>query len=178
MSQVGLARVAGFVPRIPEIAFGHHPKCPDGPKRPAIVAVEFVPVIAIDHDLPFESARQLQIVEEGIARVVVPFASVAIPIANMFSAIARVVLDSVRARTAAQFDPRHLDVADVVVSVTRIEIEHRFSITQTISSIVTDGTIMGSCRTDHNSRSDRVEGFWSATVLGERPSRTRGWTSS
>jgi hypothetical protein len=66
-------------------------------------------------------------VEEGSARVVVPLGDITISVANVVSAIARVVLFWVRVRTPAQFDPRHLDVTDVVVAITRIEvIEHRF----------------------------------------------------
>ena len=85
-------------------------------------------MIAVDDDLAFRSARQFEIVEEGIARVVVPLADIAISIASVVGALARIVLFSVRARTTPQFDPRHLDVAHVVVAVTWIEvIEHRFT---------------------------------------------------
>jgi sorbitol-specific phosphotransferase system component IIBC len=79
-------------------------------------------VIAVDHDFAFESTWQLEIVEKTIARVVLTLAGIAISIANVVSAIARVALFLVRARTTAQFDPRHLDVADVVVTITRIEV--------------------------------------------------------
>src|SRR5207244_1762315 len=89
---------------------------------------EFVPMIAVEDDLAFRSARHFEIVEEGIARVVVPLAAIAISVANVVSAIARVILFSVRARAAPQFDPGHLDVSDVVVAITWIEvIEHRLT---------------------------------------------------
>ena len=38
-------------------------------------------MIAVDHDYAFESTWQLQIVQEDITRVVVPFADIAISIA-------------------------------------------------------------------------------------------------
>src|SRR5436305_4063373 len=98
------------------------PKRPDGRERPAVVAVEFVPMIAVDDDLAFWSARQFEIVKEGIARVVVSLADIAISVADVVRAIARIVLFSVRTRSTPQFDPRHLDVSDVIVAIMWVEI--------------------------------------------------------
>ena len=69
--------------------------------------------------------------EERIAWVVVSLAYIAISVADVVRAIARIVLFSVRARTTPQFDPRHLNVAHVIVTVTWIEIiEHPFTPTR------------------------------------------------
>jgi hypothetical protein len=128
MAEISGTRFGRLVTRVAEIALSDHSKRPDGRERPAVVAVEFIPMIAVDDDLAFWPARQFEIVEEGIARVVVPRADVPISIPTVVSAIARVVLFSVRARTTAQFDPRHLDVADVVVAIARVKIiEHHFT---------------------------------------------------
>jgi hypothetical protein len=60
MTQVRLPCVARLLAWFAEIAFGHHPKRADGCQRTAIVAVEFVPMIAIHHDLSFEPAGQFE----------------------------------------------------------------------------------------------------------------------
>jgi hypothetical protein len=51
VTEVRLPRISRLVARIAQIAFGHHPKRADCRKRPAVVAVELVPVIAVHDDL-------------------------------------------------------------------------------------------------------------------------------
>jgi hypothetical protein len=123
VTEVRLADISGLVAPIAQIAFGHHPKRADGRKRPAVVAVEFVPTIAIHHDLPLQSARQFETMEEDISRIVISFASVSITATNV-ATVARIVWFAITSRLTLQFNPRHLDVADVIIAVTGIEVEH------------------------------------------------------
>jgi hypothetical protein len=127
VTEVGPARISRLLARVPQIAFGHHPKRSDGRKRPAVVAVEFVPVITIHHDLPFEPAGQFEALKEYIARIVIPFASVPITVTNV-ATVARIIWFAIKSRLMTRLHPRHLDVADVIVAVAvaRIEVEHGF----------------------------------------------------
>ena len=126
MTKVRLARIARLITRIAEIAFGHDPKHADGRQGPAVIAVELVSVIAIHHDLPFESARELEPLHERLSRIEVSFASVTVAVTNAV-AVVKVVLFAVRSWRTTQLSPRHLNVADVIVTVTGIEIEHGVS---------------------------------------------------
>src|SRR6266542_125822 len=74
-------------------------------------------MIAVHHDLTFKSARQLEPVEEHVSWIQVSLATVAIPVAN-------IVAVAIEPWRTAQFHPSHLNVADVGVAVTRIEVEH------------------------------------------------------
>src|SRR6266851_2605922 len=103
MTQVGLARIARLVARIAEIALGHHPKRADRRERPAVVAVEFVPMVAIEHDLTLETAGQFETVEEHVARIRVSFAKVVITLANIIT-ITKISLFAIQPRTVTQFD--------------------------------------------------------------------------
>jgi hypothetical protein len=102
--------------RIAEIAFSHHPKRADGCERPALVNVQFVPVIAVQHDLPLESARQFEAFEKCVSRIVVSSASVPIALTNV-ATFASIVWFAITSRLMTQFDPRHLDVAGVVIAI-------------------------------------------------------------
>jgi hypothetical protein len=55
MAKVGIACV-GLRMMTLEIAFGHDPKRADGRERTGVVPVQFVPVIAIEHDLAIQTA--------------------------------------------------------------------------------------------------------------------------
>jgi hypothetical protein len=90
VTEVRLACIGRLVAPVAQIAFGHHPERADGRKRPAVVAVEFVPVIAIHHDLPFESARQFEAFEADISRIVISFASVSVAVTHV-ATVARIV---------------------------------------------------------------------------------------
>jgi hypothetical protein len=156
VAEVRLARINRLIARIAEIAFGHYPKCSDGRKRPAIVAIEFVPVIAIHHDLSFESAGQFEAFEEDISRIVISFATVPIAATNVRT-VARIVWFAIEARRTSQFSPRHLDVAYVIVAVTGVGVEHGSLVWDEPDRVYRDGeSIMRSRRTAGNSRSDRV----------------------
>jgi|SRR5213593_750502 len=128
MLQIPLARPERAVSGIAQVALGHHPKRADSGQRPTVVAIQFVPVLAVEDDLALQSARQLDTVEEHVAWIDLAVARIPIAIADVLITVTRVVLFAIGAGTSSQFDPRHLDVANVVVAVTWIEIvEHRFT---------------------------------------------------
>jgi hypothetical protein len=176
VTEVRLAPITGLVARIAQIAFGHHPKCSDGSERPAVVAVECVPVIAVHHDLPFESAGQFEAFEEHISRIVISFASVPIAATNV-ATVASIVWFAITSKLMTQLDPRHVDVADVISAIAGIEVEHGIpsSRAETIASIETTRVIMLSRAISGNSRSDGVGPCEVERVLGERPSRRTAW---
>ena len=93
-------------------------------------------MIAIHHDLPFESARQFESFEEHVARIAVSFASVPIALTHV-ATVAGIVWSAITFRLMTQLYPGHLDVADVVIAVAGIEVEHGIlsSRADTIASI-------------------------------------------
>jgi len=129
VTEVRLAWISRLVAPVAQIAFGHHPKRADGSERPAVVAVEFVPAIAVYHDLPFESAGQFEAFEEDFSRIVISFASVPIAVTPV-ATVARIVWFAIASRLMTQLDPRHLDVADVIIAVAGIEVEHGDSLVE------------------------------------------------
>jgi hypothetical protein len=111
MAEVGIARVGLRIMTL-EIAFDHDPKRADGRERTAVVAVQFVPVIAIEHDLAIDTARQFEAIDKWVTRIesswVVPIA-----ITNVVCVgLVVLVFDG-----AVQFDPVQLDVAVVIVPI-------------------------------------------------------------
>jgi hypothetical protein len=118
VAEIAASRVGGLVARVAEIALGHHAKDPDGCQRPALVTVEFVPVIAVDDDLAFESPRQIKIAHEDIAWIVVPFAAIAISFPDVLVAGTRVVLPWIG--VTSELNPMNFDVARIVIAVPRI----------------------------------------------------------
>jgi len=121
--EIRLARITSLAARIAEIAFGHDPKYPDGRKRAALVAVELVPVIAVHDDLPFESAWKFEAFEEDISRIALLFAWIARPVTNIIE-VATIVLAAVQSRPMPQFNPGHLDVTNVFVTIAWVEVGH------------------------------------------------------
>jgi hypothetical protein len=141
--EIRLARIRRLVAPVAQIAFGHHPKRADGCERPAIVKVQFVSVIAIHHDLPFESAGQFETFEEYISWIAISFASVPIAVTNV-ATVARSVWFAFTLRLMAQLYPRHLDVADIISAAPWIKVEHEIlsSSASTISFAETTRVIM------------------------------------
>jgi hypothetical protein len=70
VAQVRLPPVSRVIARIAEVALRHDPKRAKRCERPAVVAVQFVPMIAVDHDLTFRTARQVEAVDESVSRIV------------------------------------------------------------------------------------------------------------
>ena len=96
-------------------------------------------MIAIHHDLPFESAGQFEAFEEDISRIEISFARVPIAVTNV-ATVARIVWFAIKSRLDARDSIHGISiVADVVVAVAGIEVEHGIlsSIADTIASIET-----------------------------------------
>jgi hypothetical protein len=129
MTEVRLACISRLVAPVAQIALGHHPKRTDGRQRPAVVAVQFVPVIANHHDLAFEPTGQFEAFEEDIARIAIAFASVSITVTRVATA-AGIVRFAVTSELITERCPRHLNVADVFIAVAGIEIEHGDSLVE------------------------------------------------
>ena len=55
---------------VAEITTGDHSKRADGRERPRFRAAQRVLAIAVANDLALESARQIEVAREGLARVV------------------------------------------------------------------------------------------------------------
>ena len=68
--QVRFAHVDRLILRIAEIAFGHDPKRPNGRERSTVLAIQLVPVIAVEHNLAFRTARQFEAVKEWVSWIV------------------------------------------------------------------------------------------------------------
>jgi hypothetical protein len=67
MPKVRLTRIVRLVSRVAEVALSDYSKRPNGRQRSAVLAVQFVPMITVDDDLAFKSARKFQAVEKHIA---------------------------------------------------------------------------------------------------------------
>jgi len=124
MPQVWLGPVDRLVTGIAEVAFGHDPKRTDSCERATVVAIQFVPVLAIEHDFAFKPARQLEAVDKRVSRIDISFARVTI--ANVLVAVAHVVLFAIEARLIAHLNPRHLHVANVLaaISISGVKVHH------------------------------------------------------
>ena len=86
-----------------EVVFGHDPKGADGGQRAAVLAVQLVDAVAIDNQLALLAARQVEVVHQAVARiVVVPVAVVvharALVAALPLAVFARITPSSVRHR--------------------------------------------------------------------------------
>ena len=121
VAQVRLADVRRLVPWVLQVAFGDDAKRADRRERPTVVAVQFVPMLAVEHHFSVEAARELQALDERVARVAI--ARVDGAVAHIRLTVTRVVLR----RSAPERDPMHVDLASVVVSCARIDVEHRFT---------------------------------------------------
>jgi hypothetical protein len=118
VAEIAVSWIEGLVAPVAEIALGHHAKCPHGREQPALVAVEFVPVITVDHDLAFESPWQIKIAHEDIARIVVPFTGIAIAFPDLLIAVKQLVLPWIG--ITSELSPVDVDVARIVIAVPRI----------------------------------------------------------
>jgi hypothetical protein len=118
VAQVGIARPSLRMMAL-EIAFGHNPKRADGGERTGVVAVQFVTVIANEHDFAIEAARQFDAIDKRITRIedLISLAPIAI------THVASVIGLTVRSARAVQFHPLHLDIACAIVTITVTWIE-------------------------------------------------------
>jgi hypothetical protein len=126
MPKVRLTRIVRLVSRVAEIALSDYPKRADGRQRSTVLAVQFVPIIAVDNHLAFESARQFESVEKHISRVAI--ARIPVSLANVLVAVPRVIIARIRCPCAPEFDPMNVEVARVLITVSRIiptRVRHR-----------------------------------------------------
>jgi hypothetical protein len=125
MPQVWLPPVDRLVTGIAEVAFGHDPKRADRCERATVVAIQFVPVLAIEHDFAFKPARQLKAVDKRVSRIDISFAR--ITIANVFVAVAHVVLFAIQTGLTTHLNPRHLHIANVIaaISISGVKVHNR-----------------------------------------------------
>ena len=54
-----------------EVLFGHDAEGADGGQRAAVLAVQLVDAIAVDDQLALVAARQVEVVHQAVARIVV-----------------------------------------------------------------------------------------------------------
>ena len=120
--QVRLAQ--RFVSRIVEIALGRHPKRAYRRKGPAVIAVQLVPMVAIDDEFALQSTRQFEAFDERLARIDISFARVGTAVTGIVG-VARIDVFAIRSGVVTQFNPWHFDVAHVLVAVARVKVEHR-----------------------------------------------------
>jgi hypothetical protein len=115
-----VAQVAeAFITRTVDMALRHDPKRARDAECAAILQVQFVAVIPIENQLAFEAARQVDLSEEDVSRVVVSLTGVAITVTWIVVTLSRVVERIIR-RTAPELDPMNVDVARILVAIPRI----------------------------------------------------------
>jgi hypothetical protein len=99
-----IAEVAkGFVLGL-EVLFGHHSERANGRQRATVLAIQFVDTVAIDNELSFLAARQIQVVHQRVARIVIVSVPLAVNAGPAVAAIPVVVLArnrSIERRTSA-----------------------------------------------------------------------------
>jgi len=115
VAQVRLTRAGRVIAWIAEVAFRHGPKRAEGCERAAIIAVQFVPAIAVEHDLAFHTARQVEAFDEGVSRIVRAFTCISIAFASVIVAIAHIVVVAIW--DIPDVEPRHIDIARVAIAV-------------------------------------------------------------
>jgi hypothetical protein len=180
LAQIALAWF-GLVARIAEIALGHDPKRADRRERPPVVPVQFVAISSVKNDLALETARELKTFQEHVPGIEVPVTSIAIAVTKVVVSVARAALVAIRSRPTPQFDPGHLDIADVIVAIPRIEVvEHDATppsrALHADPSMVSNEAIMESDWSGINSRSVGFGSFWADSVRDTWPSRDSVWS--
>jgi hypothetical protein len=96
-----------------EVLFGHDSERADGGQRAAVIGVQFVHPVTIDHQLALLAAWQIELVNQGVARVVVVSVPLAVDARTAIAAIsvvvlARIVPSSVRHRASCAHSSRRL----------------------------------------------------------------------
>jgi hypothetical protein len=107
------------------VSFGNDPERADGGERSAFVAVQLIPMIAVEDHLSVQGAGEVNMVEEHVARVSVATANITSAVASGFFSIARVVIAAVGSRSTTQRYPGHVNLARIAVAIARINlVEH------------------------------------------------------
>jgi hypothetical protein len=86
-----------------EIVFGHHSERPDSGESAAVLAVQPVHTVAIDDELAVLAARQVELLNQRVARLVIVSVPLAVDAGAAVAAIpvvglARIIASSVRHR--------------------------------------------------------------------------------
>jgi len=134
VSEVALAELGLPVTPVTQIPFRHDPKGTDRRQRPRLGAVERIVSIAVADQLSVRSSRQVEVARKHVsgiipAALVVAVTRVTVAFVAAFLVATRVVNELVpdrrRTRPASNFDPIIFTIADVIVSITRVNIvEH------------------------------------------------------
>ncbi len=120
LANVVLTRVRRPVARFEQIALRDDAKCSRGRQGAGLIAIEFLAVITVPDDLSLEAARELEAIQENIARVVAPVAPIAVSPADIVIAVAGILVLAIGAGATSQLDPVHLDLTDLVIAIPRI----------------------------------------------------------
>ena len=65
----GLVPIGRIVAGLHQIALGHDAERAHGGQRAALLAVQLVGAVAVQHDFPLAAERQVEVVQQGVARV-------------------------------------------------------------------------------------------------------------
>jgi hypothetical protein len=108
-----VAEVAERIVVCVEVLFRHHSERADGGQRTAVLAVQLVDIVAIDNELAFLAARQIEVVNQRVARLVIVSVPLAVDAGAVVAAIpvaviARIVPSSVRHGPAFAHSSRRL----------------------------------------------------------------------
>src|SRR5581483_6261423 len=136
MTKVRFPPLVRFVTGIAEITLGDDPKRADGRQRAAVVAIQLVPMVAVCDDLSLGPARQLEIVQEHVARIRMPTVGVALTFVIALAYIARRMIV-----ISLDLGPGHVDLAGVRIAIARIEVQHGFRLWEAVESGAIHGPV-------------------------------------
>jgi hypothetical protein len=113
LDETFVSEVANGVVVCVEVLFGHDSERADGGQRAAILAVQLVHTVAIDNEFAFLAAREIEVVNQAVARVVIVSVPLAVDAWAAIAAIpvvvlARIVPSSVRHRPSCAHSSRAL----------------------------------------------------------------------
>src|SRR3954470_11431004 len=115
MAQTVLARIS-------HLALGHDAEGADRRQCPDIVTIELVPVSSVEHKLAVLAPRQFKMCCKNVPRICGAVACLAFAVSRIRALFARVLVTASGRRTATDLDPLHLEVASVVLAISRVEI--------------------------------------------------------
>lgn len=132
VAKIVLSRLKRCIARIAQVALGHDTERTRGGEAAAILAVELAALITVQNDLSFESTRELKTVQEDVTGVVPTVALIAVSVADVLVAVARVLIRVQIGRWATtQLNPVDHDLTDVVIAIPSL---HRGSLSNIAAS--------------------------------------------
>lgn len=118
VAKIVLSQLKRCIARIAQVALGHDTERTRGGEAAAVLADELVAVITVQNDLSFEFTRELKTVQEEVTGVVLTIALIAVSVADVLVAVARVLSRLRIGRWATtQLNPVDLDLTDVVIAI-------------------------------------------------------------